>query len=146
MKILQILFFIILIGCTKKTDNTLVLNADAVASFELDSICENNRSFILFKDKKIDFGKVKKKDFSDILIHFPYANIGYTELVIIKTDVSCNCLTATYPTNPLARGKIGVIKVSIDIRNQHGAFNKNVFIKSNATNDVEIIRIKGFVE
>lgn len=146
MKILQILFLIALIGCTKKADNTLVLNADAVLSFELDSICENNRSFILFKDKKIDFGKIKKKDFSNILIHFPYANIGYSELVIIKADVSCDCLTATYPISPLARGEIGVIKVSIDIKNQHGAFYKNVFIKSNATNDVELIRIKGFVE
>ena len=67
-------------------------------------------------------------------------------MVIFKADVSCNCLTATYPTTPLARGKIGVMKVSIDIREQRGAFNKNVFIKSNATNDVEIIRIKGVVE
>lgn len=146
MRILQILFLLTLIGCIKKTDDTLVLNTEPFVSFELDSMCENDRSFILFKDKKIDFGKVKKKDVSNILIHFPYANVGYTELVIFKADVSCNCLTATYPTTPLARGKIGVMKVSIDIREQRGAFNKNVFIKSNATNDVEIIRIKGVVE
>ena len=76
MRILQILFLLTLIGCTKKTDDTLVLNTEPFVSFELDSMCENDRSFILFKDKKIDFGKVKKKDVSNILIHFPYANVG----------------------------------------------------------------------
>lgn len=146
MKISLILCLIVFFSCTKKDSGTLVLNAEAFKSFNLDSICEGSKSFILFKDKKIDFGRINKRKISKILIHFPYANIGHSKLVLLNADVSCNCMKTTYPIYPLAKGKVGVIEVLVDVRNLQGVFNKNIFIKSNAVNDVEIIRIKGVVE
>lgn len=126
--------------------DTLVLNTDTLMNFKLDSVHESDRSFILFKQKKIDFGKVKKKDVSRILVNFPFVNIGHTGLVIFKADVSCNCLTTTYPTAPLPSGEIAIMKVLINLEHQQGAFNKRIFIKSNAFNDVDVIHVRGFVE
>ncbi|WP_353889732.1 DUF1573 domain-containing protein [uncultured Bacteroides sp.] len=64
----------------------------------------------------------------------------------MKTDVSCNCLTAVNKSPPLSRGEVGSIEVLVNIRNKKGVFNKAIFIKSNATNDIEIIRVKGFIK
>jgi hypothetical protein len=47
---------------------------------------------------------------------------------------------------PLSRGEVGSIEVLVNIRNKKGVFNKAIFIKSNATNDIEIIRVKGFIK
>ena len=115
-------------------------------NFQLDSLGKNNESLLLFKDKVIDFGTIMEKQTSEILIYFPYANIGQSRLVIIKTDVSCNCLTAVNKSPPLSRGEVGSIEVLVNIRNKKGVFNKAIFIKSNATNDIEIIRVKGFIK
>lgn len=138
---------IVLLSCAKTdSSDTIELNEKSFKYFELDTTCENNESLILLKDRKVDFGTIKEKETSKLLIYFPYANIGNSKLVILKTDVSCRCLSATYSKKPLERGEIGLIEVLVDIKNQKGFFNKALFIKSNAINDVEIIRIKGVVE
>lgn len=61
-------------------------------------------------------------------------------------DVACGCLSVDIPKEPILSGEKSIIKVHIDIRKVEGQFNKVVYIKSNAINDLELIRIKGFVK
>lgn len=122
------------------------LNGEEFESFKLDSTCAMDESLILFKDRMFDFGKINRRDVAKLSISFPYANVGNSRLVIFKTDVSCGCLTVNHSKKPLSRGEVGLIDVLVDIKGQQGTFNKTVFVKSNARNDVEIIRIKGVVE
>ena len=149
MKPLLILFLYVLIlfSCTRKAPLDVgELNNEEFESFELDLMCAKDESLILFKDKMVDFSNIKKKDGTKLVIFFPYANIGNSRLVILKTDVFCGCLSVNYHQRPLVRGETGLIKVLVNINGQQGVFNKTVFVKSNACNDVEIIRIKGFIE
>lgn len=145
-KNLVLLCLVLLFGCTKNNESVQVLNGDIFIDFKLDLLSENSRSKIFFKEKIFDFRKIKKKNGSKLLIHFPYVNVGNADLVIYDADVSCQCMKVDYPINPIHKGEIGVVKVLINITNQQGVFNKNVFIKSNATNDIEIIRLKGIIE
>ncbi len=147
MRVFLLLCVIAFEGCTQNTSfKTLEFNKENFEHFKLDSTCKDDESSILFKDKKIDFGVIKRKDVSKLLIYFPYVNIGNSKLVILKADVSCGCLSTTYPKRPLGRGEVGAIEVLVNLKNQQGVFNKTVFIKSNAINDVEVIRIRGVIK
>lgn len=145
--LMSFLCAVILFSCTKKTLSDVVeLNNENFESFELDLMCAKDESLIMFKDKIVDFGNIKKKNVSKLSILFPYANIGNSKLVIQKTDVSCGCLTVNHSKKPLNRGETGLIEVLVNLKSQRGIFNKTVFVKSNARNDVEVIRIKGVIE
>ena len=100
----------------------------------------------MIKNKEINLGEINQEKYRNILIDIPYTNSGKKELVIFKVDVSCNCISISYPQNPLRRGKVEYIKMSINPAKVKGYFHKNIFIKSNADNDVEIVHIKGFIK
>lgn len=82
----------------------------------------------------------------DIPIEFEIENIGKDPLVILKADVSCGCLSVNYPKAPIRPGENAKLIVNVDTKAQEGRFNKIIFIKSNADNDVELIRILGEVK
>lgn len=106
----------------------------------------SDKSFLAFVENKKSFGKVKKKKQAQIVVDFQFENMGDTPLVIIKADVSCKCLSTEYPKQPIKKGEKGVIKVMIDTKLEYGDFNKTVYIKSNAANDVELLRITGKIK
>ena len=70
-------------------------------------------------------------------------NVGNLPLVILKSDVSCGCMSVDYPKLPFFSGEKAKLIVTIDTKNQIGVFNKPIFIKSNAVNDIVLIRILG---
>lgn len=149
MKILLALFLCVvsLLGCMSNPNSEIIeFKNEVFEGFELDSTCNNDESLILIRDRTFDFGAIKKKGVSKLSIFFPYANIGNSKLVILKTDVSCGCLTVNHSKKPLKRGETGLIEVLVNVNSQRGVFNKTVFVKSNARNDVEVIRIKGVIE
>lgn len=132
---------IVLLSCAKTdSSDTIELNEKSFKYFELDTTCENNESLILLKDRKVDFGTIKEKETSKLLIYFPYANIGNSKLVILKTDVSCRCLSATYSKKPLERGEIGLMEVLVDIKNQ-----KVFLIKRYSLSLMQLMMLKLFV-
>lgn len=57
--------------------------------------------------------------------------------------MSCGCISTEYTKEPIAPNQKTKFRVFIDLRNQDGAFNKAVFIKSNAKNDVDLLRVVG---
>lgn len=74
-----------------------------------------------------------------------FSNIGTVPLVILKADVSCGCLSVEYPKAPILPNQTGKLIIKADLRAQSGTFNKSVFIKTNAVNDVELVRLLGTV-
>jgi hypothetical protein len=111
----------------------------------LDSSDVKNIPVLKFAKTRYDFGTVKKKD-TPIHIVFEFQNIGDVPLVIHKVDVSCGCLSAEYPKDPTMPKNSGNIKVKIDAKDFTGAFNKTLFVKSNAAEDVILLRITGQIK
>lgn len=95
---------------------------------------------------ELNFGKIDKKKQSIKEIELEINNIGEAPLVIMKADVSCGCMTVDYTKQPIKKGEKGFLNVKIKTTNQNGIFNKSIIIKSNAQNNIEIIRIKGHIQ
>ena len=110
-------------------------------------LSDRNQGAYLSLDKmRYDFGKINRGKTPHISIDFEVENLGKTPLLIIKADVSCGCLSVEYPKAPIRPGEKSKLTVNVDTKAQAGIFDKNVFIKSNADNDVEFIRITGEVK
>ncbi len=81
-----------------------------------------------------DFGSVEK---GPIVYHtFEFTNTGSDPLVIADVNPSCGCTNVEWtPKEPIKPGKKGTIKVGLRTAEQHGVFQKEVYIRSNAANN-----------
>ena len=135
------------VGCgqrnAKKNESAPVAGNIAAVKPAADSI---HGAYLSLDKSRYDFGKVNKNKTPLIPIEFMVENIGKEPLVILKADVSCGCLSTKFSTEPILPGEKSLLMVYIDTKSQEGNFNKSVFIKSNAENDVELIRIVGEVK
>ena len=110
----------------------------------LDSLDVKNMPVLKFAKTRHDFGTAKTN--SQITVRFEFRNEGGVPLVIQKVDVSCGCLSADYPKQPTIPNGEGIIEAKIDTKDYTGAFNKTLFVKSNATEDVILLRILGQIK
>lgn len=110
-----------------------------------DSLNIKGMPVLKFTKTKYDFGTIKRKD-APITVVFEFRNEGDVPLVIHKVDVSCGCLSAEYPKQPVTPDEKSAITAKIDIRDFTGAFNKTLFVKSNATEDIILLRIVGQIK
>lgn len=106
---------------------------------------DSNKPFLKVQ-KELDFGTIDRDKNSSKAFNIDFTNTGNSPLAIMKLDVSCGCIKATYTKVPIRKSEKGNIRIEINTRNQKGVFNKSVIIRSNAKNDYEIIRIKGKIE
>ncbi len=125
----------------KKTQN--VDKKETLAA--LDSSDIKDMPVLKFAENKYDFGTIRKED-TPVNIAFEYQNEGEAPLIIQKVDVSCGCLSAEYSKQPTKPNEKGRIKVKIDIQDATDSFNKTLFVKSNATEDVILLRIIGQIK
>ena len=127
-----------------RTEETVSPGVEDVNSIKTEVLAEvESGALIQFTSKRYDFGKLRIRKNPEVRVDFEFTNTGNEPLVILKTDVSCGCLSAEYPKNPIQPGKEGKITVTVDTKDQKGEFNKHLFVKSSAVNDVELLRIKG---
>jgi hypothetical protein len=77
---------------------------------------------IEFTETTYDFGTIKEEN-GAVTHVFEFKNTGDEKLVIISAIASCGCTTPKYPTEPIAPGATGKIKVtynpsgeSVDLR------------------------------
>ena len=98
-----------------------------------------------FVRTRIDFGTVRKKD-SPTRVNFEFQNAGDVPLVIHKVDVSCGCMEVDFPKEPTMPGQKGTVTIVIDTKDRPGAFNKTLFVKSNANEDVILLRVLGQIK
>ncbi|MCL2738120.1 MAG: DUF1573 domain-containing protein [Bacteroidales bacterium] len=103
-------------------------------------------AYLCLDKSRYDFGKIRSKRTPKIAIEFEVANLGKAPLVILKADVFCGCMSVDYPKAPIFPQGRAKLTVTIDTKNQIGVFNKPVFIKSTADNDIVTIRILGEIE
>lgn len=149
--ILILVFWIVVIGCnTSKTSNTKnnFPKKDLILPLAYDTLMnkQENKAYLKLLNKEYDFGSIKKKKHPKMTIHYEFTNTGDVPLIIYKADITCNCLSTEIPKHPIKPNDKDTIKVFINTTGQQGTFYKTIYIKSNASNDIESIRIKGFVK
>ena len=149
--ILILIFWIVIIGCNgSKTSDTKCNfpKKDLVLPEAYDTLTkkQGNKAYLKFVKKQYDFGTIKKEKFPQIAINYEFTNTGEVPLIIYKADITCNCLSAEIPKRPINPNERDTIKVFVNTTGQRGALYKTIYIKSNASNDIESIQIKGFVK
>lgn len=100
---------------------------------------------ISFAEKQYNFGIVAENG-GPISHFFEFTNTGDAPLVIISATASCGCTRPTYPTEPIAPGKKGKIKVTYLPEGRPGEFDKVVKVRTNAKDSKKIsLKITGTV-
>lgn len=100
---------------------------------------------LCIENKVQSFGKVNKNKVKEIRCLFPINNYGDSSITINKIDVSCGCISTEITSNIILPHEQQILTVKINTSNRLGYMNKAVFIKSNAQNSMEIIRVKGHI-
>lgn len=86
-----------------------------------------------FTEETHDFGVLKR---GPVAMHsFEFENIGDQPLVIMNVTPSCGCTNVDWPKAPVMPGQKGKIQLGLKTEEQHGIFNKEVYIQSNAVNN-----------
>lgn len=102
-----------------------------------------NQAEITFKTETLDYGTIEHK--SEPFREFVFTNTGKEPLIISNCKGSCGCTVPKCPTEPIAPGATGKIKVRYDT-NRIGTFSKSVTVVSNAKTSPKVVRIKGTVK
>ncbi len=77
-----------------------------------------------------DFGVVKR---GPVAMHkFEFTNVGNQPIIITNVTPSCGCTNVDWNKSPVLPGQKGFIQLGLKTEEQHGTFNKEVYIQSNA--------------
>jgi Protein of unknown function (DUF1573). len=109
-------------------------------------IGEIEGAYLTLDKRQHNFGRISRKKTPQLNVAFEVTNTGKKPLVILHADASCGCLSVEYSEKPMMPGDKSIITVSVDTRAEEGMFSKAIFLKSNAENDVELIRILGEIK
>ena len=87
-----------------------------------------------FKDGDVhDFGIIKRG--AEATDTFWFINTGDDALIIQDVTPSCGCTSVSWTRSPVQKNGQGYISLSLITEEQHGVFNKEVYIQSTATNN-----------
>ena len=114
----------------------------AAPAVEEEKKADPNAAVIKFEKDIVDYGTINKGD--EPLRIIAFTNTGKSPLVITNCQGSCGCTVPECPKEPVMPGESGELKVRYDTK-RVGNFNKTVTVKSNASNDVVYLKIKGNV-
>ncbi len=80
-----------------------------------------------------DFGELTR---GPVAMHtFEFTNTGNRPLNIMNVTPSCGCTNVDWPKAPIMPGQKGKIQLGLKTEEQHGVFNKEVYIQSDAVNN-----------
>ncbi len=102
-----------------------------------------NAPEITFEQETINYGTIEKGANGERV--FVFTNTGKEPLIITNTKGSCGCTVPSKPTDPIAPGEKGEIKVKYDT-NRVGPFTKTVTVSSNAKTATKVVKITGVVK
>lgn len=77
-----------------------------------------------------DFGVVERGPIANHT--FEFTNVGTQPIIVMNVTPSCGCTGVDWIKSPVAPGQKGWIKLGLKTEEQHGVFNKEVYIQSNA--------------
>ena len=80
-------------------------------------------------------------------LHFEYAftNTGNQPLTISDAQVECNCTTVEKPSEPVAAGKQGIIKVAFTTNTAIDRQDRTITLVSNVPGSLAVLRFKCIV-
>lgn len=113
-----------LTACTGKSGNTVAADTEASAS------STGELPVFKFDQETYNFGKISEGD--KVTHEFKFKNTGTAPLIISDAMASCGCTVPEFPTEPIAPGKEGKIKVVFNSAGKIGKQNKVVTLTSNA--------------
>ena len=99
---------------------------------------------IKFAESAYNFGTIPEHG-GKVSHTFEFTNTGDANLVIIDASADCGCTLPEFPTQPIAPGKKGKIKVTFDPLYSQGSFNKVVTIRTNAKQKKARIKVSGTI-
>lgn len=105
---------------------------------------DDSKPSIKFAQTTHDFGKIHEKG-GKVSHDFTFTNDGKGNLVITDATAQCGCTKPTFPENPIAPGKDGVVKVTYNPLGRPGSFEKTVTVKTNGHPKKTRLKIKGEV-
>ncbi len=77
-----------------------------------------------------DFGVIKRGPGAQHT--FEFTNVGTEPIIVMNVTPSCGCTDVDWNKNPVLPGQKGFVKLTLKTEEQHGVFNKEVYIQSNA--------------
>lgn len=102
------------------------------------------KAVITFATKTHDFGQITEEG-GNVSRVFEFTNTGNAPLVIQRVNASCGCTTPEWTQTPVEPGKKGKITATYNPMGRPGAFTKEVYVYSNASNEMERLTISGNV-
>lgn len=146
----NILFYILVVvsvvftACGNKGENQK-MSTDLIKNTASASSDDENQSVpeFEFAEEVYEFGEITQGE--KVETEFVFRNIGGADLIISDAKGSCGCTVPSYPTEPIAPGDKGVIKVVFNSNGKKGHQHKTVTLVANTVPNTKILAIKGDV-
>ena len=97
-----------------------------------------------FTDTVHDFGTIN--DGETVVHEFEFKNNGKKPLIISGAVGSCGCTVPSYPRDPVAPGKTGVMTVKFNSKDKVGHQEKTITINTNSVRGTQLLTIKAEVK
>ena len=121
--------------------NSSLINNPVTAD---EAISPESAAKIEFEEEVFDFGSLVEGESVEHI--FKFKNVGENPLIISHSQGSCGCTVPLWPSEPIAPGGAGEIKVKFNSKGKQGEQNKTVTISANTIPNKTTIRIVGAVE
>ncbi len=129
-----------------KTFGLLLIMAFVFSAFAQNTTEQKSKKVkepeITFESLVHDYGNIMQGD--NGTCEFVFKNTGKADLILTNCRASCGCTVPSWPKDPIAPGKKGVIKVTYNTK-RIGAINKSITVESNAVNNRVVLKINGNV-
>jgi hypothetical protein len=102
-------------------------------SFGIGTLRAQSGAKFKFVEETHDFGVLERGPVA--MYSFEFTNTGDQPLIVMNVTPSCGCTNVEWPKTPVLPGQKGKIQLGLKTEEQHGIFNKEVYIQSNAVNN-----------
>jgi hypothetical protein len=93
-----------------------------------------------FTESKHNFGFIRQ---GDVVTHeYEFTNTGDGPLIISECEVACECTKVEFPKEPIAPKAKGKIKVTFESKSAIDRQEREVIVKSNASNSPQTVVFK----
>lgn len=111
------------------------------------SCIEKESSYALkIEPDYINLGNIQAPKDSIVSKEFKVRNIGDSTIYIMKLDVSCNCMEIIGQPDSIQPGDTKIYVLRMKVPNEAGKFSKNIYLRSNSKNQVDIIHVYGNIK
>ncbi len=100
---------------------------------------------VVFEETEHDFGTIKATG-GTVAYEYKFTNKGKEPVIIITvTNGGCGCTTPSFPKEPIAPGKSGVIKVEFNPAGRRGEFNREVKVRLSSQKKRVSLKFSGVI-